>query len=220
MGWCQTLLPLLSNPLTYTALVLGGGGLGLLYRASSYTFLSRIMILSTLMRILGSAASIINLAWRANVFVLLAFATTFSKTINVLLNNDYTGWLDVASVAGNELYTKIGLSTGHLVDGVGYLAQFIGETTTGGACTTVGNTGLLVSALTSFWIAAAAYIFALRIYDWMYGKGMTRELEWPETMMVLVSVTLFSLLVGVVDGGLMTEASKNTSLLVENLRKL
>jgi len=65
----------------------------------------------------------------------------------------------------------------------------------GGACTYINQSELLVAAATSFWIALAAYVFAIRLYDWVWGKGMTRDIEWPEVMLVVAVVTLISITV-------------------------
>lgn len=214
MGLCSTLLPILSNPWSYAVLLGVGIGGKLLYSYSSYTFIPSFLAVSNIIRIIGGAASIVNLAWKANLFVIAALLTTFSGTIKTLLSGN-TNPLDVLMVAGGEIYSKIGLSVSQIVDGIGYLAQWLGQN--GTACGLITERALLFSAFKSFWIGAAAYIFALRFYDWMYGKGMTREVEWPEAMMVIVAVTLFSILVGVLDGNLINEAVVNTESLMNAL---
>ena len=220
MSVCTTALPFLSNLWTWVGLAGLGVGAKLAYSYSSLSFWPSFLAASSLIRIFGGLASIVNLLWRANVFVFLALFTTFSGTLGVALGGNKVGFRELLFSIGTDLYEKVGFAVKHFADSLGFLSEWVQVFIQEGFCSGLGNMELLLSAGLAFWTGLAAYILAIRLYDWMYGKGMTRDLEWPEVMMVLVSVTLFSLLVGVVDGGLMTGASKNTSLLVENLKKL
>jgi len=194
-GVCQATLPFLSSVWTW----LGIAGLGiagkLAYSYSSLSFWPSFLAFSSIIRILGGISSILNLAWKANVFVVLALFTTFSDTIRVALGGNKPSLRELLFSAGSDIYNKVGFAVQHLVDSLGYLAEWVSISTSKGFCAGLGSTEILVSALASFWVGLAAYIFAIRIYDWMYGKGMTREIEWPELMLVVIVVTLVSLVI-------------------------
>lgn len=218
MGVCSALLPFLSSPWTYGAVAGLGITAKLLYMYSSYSFWPNFLQFSNIIRTLGGAASILNLAWRLNIFLFAALYTTFQGTIKAIITNNYNGILDLAMIMVGEIYSKIGLSTTHLVDGLGLLNQWLTQGTS--LCSLINGNEFLFSALYEFWVAAAAYIFALRIYDWIWGKGMTREVEWPEAMMVIVAVTLFSVLVGVLNGGLIPDLVSNTKSLLNTTAQI
>ena len=193
MGVCQTVLPFLTEPLTY----IGLAGIGLLgklaYSYSSYSFIPRFLAFSNIVRLSGSVSSVLNFIWRKNLLFAAAVLTTFSGTVKAFLSGGYNGFLDLFFIAGVEVFNKVALTVKQLVEGLGYLAKWISQE--GGVCTYVNSWEILLSALASFWVAAAAYIFAIRVYDWVWGKGMTRDIDWPEVMLVVVAVTLISITV-------------------------
>ena len=216
MGWCQTLLPFLSNPLTYIGLLGAGIGGKLLYSYSSYTFWPQALAVSNILRVFGSISSILNFVWRSNILFAAAVITTFSNTIRTVLSGDYNGVIELVFVALTEIYDKIALTVKQIVDGLNYLAQWISQE--GGTCMYINQSELLVAAVTSFWVAAAAYIFAIRLYDWIWGKGMTRDIEWPEVMLVVTVVTLIS--ITVYGGSLVVEGLTTSVDLLEGVQNL
>lgn len=194
-GVCQATLPFLTSLWTWLGLA-GLGAVGkLAYIYSGLSFWPSFLAFSSIIRVLGGIASILNLAWRANVFFILALFTTFSDTIGVALGGNKPSLRELLFSAVGDIYNKVGFAVQHLVDGLGYLAEWSNVFTGKGVCTGLGNTEILVSALASFWIGLAAYIFAIKIYDLGWGKGMTREIEWPELMLVVAVVTLASLVI-------------------------
>jgi len=195
MGVCSTVLPFLSNLWTWVGFAGLGLGAKVAYSYTSLSFWPSFLAASSLIRISGGLASIANFLWRFHILLILAFYTTFSDTIGVALGGEKVGLRELVFSIGSDLYSKVGFAVKHLADGLGYLTEWVQLLTQKGLCNGLGNTELLVSAGIAFWTGLAAYIFAIRIYDWMYGKGMTRDVEWPELMMVVVAVTLASLLV-------------------------
>lgn len=196
---------------------LAGLGLGakLAYSYSSLTFWPSFLAVSSILRFMGSISSVLNFLWRFNILLVLALYTTFSDTITLALGGENPSLRQLGFSIGSDLYNKVGFAVQHLVDSLGYLAEWISVFTSKGFCSGLGSTDILVSALASFWIGLAAYIFAIRIYDWIWGKGMTREVEWPELMLVVGFVTLLSLVV--VGTSSVVEALSNGEMLWNSL---
>lgn len=190
MGVCQTLLPILSNPLTYAGIITTAILGKTLYNYSRFTFLPSSL---SLLRISGAVSSVLNFLWRRNILFALALLTTFSNTINKVLENRVSGPIDLALTLGTDFYDKVVLTVKNLVESLSLFTEWISQAN--GFCSLVSQNELLFSAFVELWIAVAAYIFAIRIYDWIWGKGMTRDIDWPEVMLVVTVVTLVSLAV-------------------------
>lgn len=217
MGVCQTFVSFLANPFTYA----GAAGLGVigkfLYMRSSYTFWPSFLTITTVWRTVMTTLSGLTSLRSYGLFTGLALVTTFSETIKYVLQGDVElGKL--LFTAGAEFYDKVVLAVKHLVEGTGFLAEWLGQGSQ--VCTLVGSNELFFAGVWSIWTGLAAYIFALRLYDWWFGKGMTREVEWPEAMLVVAVVTLASTTVygaelltqGAVNGVSLFEELGNTSI--------
>jgi hypothetical protein len=201
---CSLALTLFTDP----RVLLGGAGLGiaakLLYSYSGFSFWPSFLALSTVLRLTGSLASIATFILRSNILLGAAIITTFSGTLKALLSGNFTSTWDLINIILTDLYDKLGLVVQHIAEGIGYTSEYVNLFLSEGTCTALNSTEILTGALLSFWFALSAYIFALRLYDWMFGKGMTREVEWPETMLVVGVVTLFSVVL--VGSGMVWEA--------------
>jgi len=195
MSVCTTAMPFLSSIWTWLGLAGVGVAGKVAYSYSSLSFWPSFLAASSLVRIFGGLASIVNLLWRANVFVYLALFTTFSGTLGVALGGNKVSLRELGLSVLTDLYEKVGFAVKHFADSIGFLSEWVKVLAQEGFCSGLGSMELLVSAGVAFWTGLAAYILAIRLYDWMYGKGMTRDVEWPEYMMVVVAVTLASLLV-------------------------
>lgn len=113
---------------------------------------------------------LVALLYRKNVVKAAAVYTTFSGTINkvFLAVAGNVSWMKVGSVFLSEGYTKFLGAAPNLLKGVRSLNEL-----------------QLVDAAWFLWQGVAALIMMFFIYSMLFGKGMTREIEWPEKVLVL-----------------------------------
>jgi len=110
------------------------------------------------------------LLYRKNIVKAAAVYTTFSSTINkaLLAVSGKAEWLGVGSSFVNEAYSKFLGAAPNLLKGFEAL-----------------NSLQVVDTALFFWQGVAALIMMFFIYSMLFGKGMTREIEWPEKALVL-----------------------------------
>lgn len=212
-GICQTLLPFLANPFTYAGIGILGLAAKFLYSYSSLSFWPSFLTLSSLWRtLMVTISASLNLR-RVGFFAALSFVTVFWPTINGLMTGQLTGIIPLLSSAGTDLWTNVVLVMKNLVTGLGFLVSWID--TSGNICGLWANKNLLFNAVGKFWSVAAAYILVLRVDDLWFGKGMTREIEWPERYKTIAIVTLLS--TTVYSGELALEAVRQGQTFVQVL---
>lgn len=215
MGLCETLLPFLLNPLTY----LGLGGLGLLgaaaYSYSSYTFIPSMMVLS---RITSPVNFVFNLGRTAldhGALKIVAAYTTFSGTINSILENGLT--FNALIIAGQEFVSKASMSIKNIIEGLQFFTQWI-STYGNGVCSLSANSDLLLNAGLSIWTGVAAYIFIIWIWDKSFYSWRHERMEQQQVLLIILAVSSLSLAAYGFD--ILTQGVENGQSLLDTLANL
>lgn len=215
MGLCETLLPFLLNPLTY----LGVGGLGLAgaaaYSYSSYTFIPSMMVISRITSPFNFAFNLISKALDYGALKIVAAYTTFSGTINSVLEKGLTAnalWL-----ALQEFVSKASMSIKNIIEGLNYFTQWI-STYGNGVCSLSANSDLLVSAGLSVWTGIAAYIFIIWIWDKSFYSWRHEKMEQQQILLIILAVSSLSLAAYGFD--ILTQGVENGQSLLDTLGNL
>jgi predicted membrane protein len=215
MGLCETLLPFLLNPLTY----LGIGGLGLAgaaaYSYSSYAFLPSMMVLSRITSPFNFAFNLISKALDHGALKIVAAYTTFSGTINTLVQNGLT--VELLFLAGQEFVNKASMSIKNIIEGLGFFTQWI-STYSKGVCSLSANTDLLLNAGLSVWTGIAAYIFIIWMWDKSWYSWRNERMEQQQILLIILAVSSLSLAAYGFD--ILTQGVSNTESLLDTLANL
>jgi hypothetical protein len=192
MGVCSTLLPFLTNPLTY----LGIGGLTVLgaalYSYSSYTFLPSLILFSRLSSGVNFVFNLVSKAVESGALKLIAAYTTFEGTIQLFLEKGISKELFVT--AGAEFIEKTSLSVKNIVEGISTLNQWLTKGNEG-VCMLAQNNELLLTGLVSVWTGVAAYIFVIWVWNKAWYDWRHREMEQQQLFLIIIVVTCISLAV-------------------------
>lgn len=190
MGWCETLLPFLLDPLTY---LIGGGsiiGLAALYSYSSYTFIPSMLILSRLTSPVNFVFNLLKSALDHGALKLVAAYTTFEGTITTGLQDGLSGELIILS--GQEFVTKASMSIKNIIEGLGFFTEWI-STYSNGVCSLSANSDLLLSAGISIWTGVAAYIFIIWLWDKSWYSWRNERMEQQQILLIILAVSSLSL---------------------------
>lgn len=211
-GVCSTLLPFLTNPLTY----LGIGGVTLLgaalYSYSSLTFLPSLVLFSRLSSGVNFIFNVITKVINHGALKLVAAYTTFEGTISSLLQDGFSGQLLL--MAGQEFLEKTTLSIKNLIQGISQLNNWI-STADNGLCQLVQNNEILVAALLSLWTGVAAYIFVIWMWNLTWYDWRNQEMEQQQLILIIVAVSSLSL--AVYGFEVLSQGWSNTFSLVDTL---
>lgn len=187
---CEALLPFLKNPLTYGILGTSFLTARYLYKISSLTFWPNFLRITVIYRTVMVTISGLGTLKRTGLFAVLSVITVFYPTIQALYTGEITGLINLLTGLGTDLWNNLVLVVKNFVQGLGFLTEFF--VSSKNVCGAQQNLDLLVKSLTEFWNVAAAYILAFRIDEALWGKGMVREIEWPEKYKTAAIVTLLS----------------------------
>jgi hypothetical protein len=212
MGVCSTLIPFLTNPLTY----LGIGGVTIvgaaLYSYSSYTFLPSLILFSRLSSGVNFVFNLVSKAVESGALKLVAAYTTFEGTIQLFLEKGISKELFVT--AGAEFIEKTSLSVKNIVEGISTLNQWL-TTSNEGVCMLAQNNELLLTGLISVWTGIAAYIFVIWVWNMAWYDWRNKEMEQQQLLLIIIVVSSVSLAVYGFD--VVSQGWSNTFSLVDTL---
>lgn len=215
MGWCETLLPFLLDPLTY---LIGGGsilGLAALYSYSSYTFIPSMMILSRLTSPVNFVFNLAKSALDHGALKLVAAYTTFEGTITTILNEGLS--VNVLIMAGQEFVTKASQSIKNIIEGLQFFTQWISSYSEG-VCMLSQNSDILLNAGLSIWTGVAAYIFVIWLWDKSWYSWRNQRMEQQQILLIILAVSSLSLAAYGFD--ILTQGVENGQSLLDTLGNL